>query len=122
MAKIGQLVLAGGRWNNRQIVSREWIDTSTAPKIKATEDELYGYLWWLGRVRAGRRFDPSTAYRDAQRAARDIRSALKQPLEEIQRHRIRVVANDEPVLQIERRFAPVDGPAVGGHRSLGLAG
>jgi CubicO group peptidase (beta-lactamase class C family) len=49
MAKIGQLVLAGGRWNDRQIVSKAWIETSTAPKLKATDDQLYGYLWWLGR-------------------------------------------------------------------------
>ena len=51
MAKIGQLVLAGGRWNDRQIVSRDWIATSTTSKIKATDDQYYGYLWWLGRVR-----------------------------------------------------------------------
>ena len=49
MAKIGQLVLAGGRWNDRQIVSKEWIETSTALKIKATDGQSYGYLWWLGR-------------------------------------------------------------------------
>jgi CubicO group peptidase (beta-lactamase class C family) len=49
MAKIGQLVLADGRWNDRQIVPRGWIETSTAPKIKATDDQSYGYLWWLGR-------------------------------------------------------------------------
>ena len=51
MAKIGQLVLAGGRWNGRQIVSRQWIEASTAPKIKATDGQSYGYLWWLGRSR-----------------------------------------------------------------------
>lgn len=51
MAKIGQLVLAGGRWNDRQIVSKKWIDASTAPSIKASDDEDYGYLWWLGRSR-----------------------------------------------------------------------
>jgi CubicO group peptidase (beta-lactamase class C family) len=49
MAKIGQFVLAGGRWNDRQIVSKAWIETSTATKLKATDDQLYGYLWWLGR-------------------------------------------------------------------------
>ena len=49
MAKIGQLVLAGGRWNDRQVVSKAWIETSTAPKIKATGGLSYGYLWWLGR-------------------------------------------------------------------------
>ncbi|MCK1713116.1 MULTISPECIES: serine hydrolase [unclassified Bradyrhizobium] len=51
MAKIGQFILAGGRWNDRQIVSKAWIETSTAPKLKATDDQLYGYLWWLGRSR-----------------------------------------------------------------------
>jgi CubicO group peptidase (beta-lactamase class C family) len=55
MAKIGQLVLAAGRWNDRQIVSRSWIEASTAPSIKATDDQFYGYLWWLGRVRANGR-------------------------------------------------------------------
>ncbi len=49
MAKIGQLVLAGGRWNDSQIVSKAWIETSTAPKIEATGSQFYGYLWFLGR-------------------------------------------------------------------------
>jgi CubicO group peptidase (beta-lactamase class C family) len=51
MAKIGQLVVAGGRWNDRQVVSKAWIETSTAAKLKGTDDQLYGYLWWLGRAR-----------------------------------------------------------------------
>lgn len=51
MAKIGQLVLAGGRWNDRQIVSKAWIDASTAEKIKGTDDQSYGYLWWRGQTR-----------------------------------------------------------------------
>ncbi|MBN8940873.1 MAG: serine hydrolase [Rhizobiales bacterium] len=49
MAKIGQLVLAGGRWNGREVVSKGWIETSTAAKITATSGLSYGYLWWLGR-------------------------------------------------------------------------
>src|SRR5262249_46947685 len=48
MAKIGQLVLAGGRWNGRQIVSKGWIEASTTRKIQATDGQSYGYLWWLG--------------------------------------------------------------------------
>jgi len=51
MAKIGQLVLGGGRWRDRQIVSRAWIDASTAEKITATDDQSYGYLWWRGQTR-----------------------------------------------------------------------
>jgi CubicO group peptidase (beta-lactamase class C family) len=49
MAKIGQLVLAGGRWNDRQIISKGWIEASTTRKIEATDGLSYGYLWWLGR-------------------------------------------------------------------------
>jgi CubicO group peptidase (beta-lactamase class C family) len=49
MAKIGQLVLSGGLWNGSQIVSKAWIDASTSPKLDATGQYFYGYLWWLGR-------------------------------------------------------------------------
>lgn len=52
MARIGQLVLDGGRWNGRQIVSKAWIDGSTAPLVQATDDQGYGYLWWTGRSAA----------------------------------------------------------------------
>jgi CubicO group peptidase (beta-lactamase class C family) len=55
MAKIGQLVLAGGRWNDRQIVSRDWVQASTTEAIEATDEQSYGYLWWLGRARANGR-------------------------------------------------------------------
>ncbi|WP_244065077.1 serine hydrolase [Bradyrhizobium sp. Ce-3] len=55
MAKIGQLVLAGGRWNGRQIVSKAWIETSTEAKLKATDHQSYGYLWWLGRSQSNGR-------------------------------------------------------------------
>src|SRR5258708_21140843 len=49
MAKIGRLVLAGGRWNDRQIVSKAWVDASMKPRLGATSGFFYGYLWWLGR-------------------------------------------------------------------------
>jgi CubicO group peptidase (beta-lactamase class C family) len=49
MAKIGRLVLAGGRWNDRQIVSKAWLDDSMTPRLEATGPYFYGYLWWLGR-------------------------------------------------------------------------
>jgi CubicO group peptidase (beta-lactamase class C family) len=49
MAKIGQLVLAGGRWKDRQVVSKAWIDASMTPRMEATSGYFYGYLWWLGR-------------------------------------------------------------------------
>jgi CubicO group peptidase (beta-lactamase class C family) len=49
MAKIGQLVLGGGRWNDRQVASKAWIDASMTPRMDATSLYFYGYLWWLGR-------------------------------------------------------------------------
>jgi CubicO group peptidase (beta-lactamase class C family) len=49
-AKIGQLVLARGNWNGRQIVSRQWIRESTAAHIgPADRMYFYGYQWWQGR-------------------------------------------------------------------------
>ena len=55
MAKIGQLILSGGRWNDRQIVSKAWIEASTAFKLRATDGLSYGYLWWLGRTKINER-------------------------------------------------------------------
>ena len=50
MAKIGQLVLAGGRWNDRQIVSKAWIDDLDDTEARGHGAvNFYGYLWWLGR-------------------------------------------------------------------------
>lgn len=48
LAKIGNMLLAGGRWNERPIVSGEWIERSTRPRLSATPDNGYGYFWWTG--------------------------------------------------------------------------
>ena len=46
MAKIGQLYLNKGRYNNQQIISQKWIENST--KEHSQFGELpYGYLWWV---------------------------------------------------------------------------
>ncbi|TNE28013.1 MAG: class C beta-lactamase-related serine hydrolase [Bacteroidetes bacterium] len=45
MAKIGQLVLNGGAWNGRQIVSEVWIEESTSALTSIT-GMPYGLLWW----------------------------------------------------------------------------
>jgi CubicO group peptidase (beta-lactamase class C family) len=50
MAKIGYLYLQNGVWDNNQIISSEWIKTSTKEKsaIKLGQKEYsYGYLWWV---------------------------------------------------------------------------
>jgi len=50
MAKIGQMVLDEGGWQDRQIVSSEWIERSTSRHIDTNESEDYGYLWWRGKA------------------------------------------------------------------------
>lgn len=61
MTKIGQLVLAGGRGNDRQIVSKAWIEASTTMKLKATDGQSYGYSWWLRSTRLNGRVVQSIA-------------------------------------------------------------
>jgi CubicO group peptidase (beta-lactamase class C family) len=49
LAKIGQLLLSGGRWDGRQVVPAEWIAESTKPRVNTDSLFYYGYQWWLGR-------------------------------------------------------------------------
>jgi CubicO group peptidase (beta-lactamase class C family) len=48
MAKLGQLVLDGGKWHGDEIVSADWINASTSAQIGAGGEDEYGYLWWRG--------------------------------------------------------------------------
>lgn len=50
LARIGQLLLDGGRVGDRQIVPRAWIEQSTTVKLATTEGTDYGYQWWLGEA------------------------------------------------------------------------
>lgn len=50
MAKLGQLILDGGRWQGKQVVSEEWISTSTAAHVNVDDPEEYGYLWWRAKA------------------------------------------------------------------------
>ena len=50
MIKIGELYLNDGRWHDRQIVSADWVRSSTTLQLTPEQetDGPYGYLWWLG--------------------------------------------------------------------------
>ncbi len=48
LLKIGQLYLNNGKWNNDQIISKQWIEKSTQAHAEVGMfDYEYGYLWWL---------------------------------------------------------------------------
>jgi CubicO group peptidase (beta-lactamase class C family) len=52
MARIGYLVLRGGRWEEQQVVPSEWLAASLAPSVLRPRTFAgypvdYGYLWWL---------------------------------------------------------------------------
>jgi len=46
MAKIGQLVLNDGRWEEDQLVPEAWIRESTRPHLAESEYYDYAYHWW----------------------------------------------------------------------------
>ena len=56
MARIGAVMLAGGRWQRREIVPADWVRTITTPVTRsadmhpprvAARGVAYGLLWWL---------------------------------------------------------------------------
>ena len=57
LAKLGQLVLAAGRWHDRQIVSEGWIKRMIAQQSPRGWwfgfARSYGYLWWQGQSSIG---------------------------------------------------------------------
>ena len=48
LAKIAQLFLQKGRWQEEQVIPAAWIEESIAPQYPTgkSDDEAYGYLWW----------------------------------------------------------------------------
>lgn len=43
LVRLGRLYLDGGR----DVVPRDWVERSTAPKARVDDVHEYGYLWWL---------------------------------------------------------------------------
>ncbi len=43
-ARVGYLLLCGGSWAGKRILSQEWIDRATTP---CRLNSGYGYMWWL---------------------------------------------------------------------------
>lgn len=49
LAKFGELALNGGRWHDRQVLPRPWVEAMLTPHAQARDDADYGYLWWRFR-------------------------------------------------------------------------
>lgn len=51
MLKVGTLILHNGRWNGKQLVSKEYIEMATRSQAQPVEEEYaantYGYYFWL---------------------------------------------------------------------------
>lgn len=58
MIKIGDLVLAGGAAQGRQLVPAEWVKRVTTPAVKIDGRRDYGYHWYLGNVTASGQSQP----------------------------------------------------------------
>jgi len=48
-ARFGQLFLSGGRWQDRQVISREWVEQSTTVQSAGPGGRTgqHGYQWWV---------------------------------------------------------------------------
>ncbi|MEQ7331410.1 MULTISPECIES: serine hydrolase domain-containing protein [Xanthomonas] len=46
LAKLGQLLVTQGRWQDRQVIAADWIRAMTSVHTQARDDADYGYLLW----------------------------------------------------------------------------
>jgi CubicO group peptidase (beta-lactamase class C family) len=55
MAKLGLLYLQRGCWDDKQIVSSDYVDDSTTKHNDGgfPTDAAYGYLWWVTQTKTG---------------------------------------------------------------------
>lgn len=58
MLKIGQLALAGGTWQGRQLVPADWVKRSTTPVVRIDANRDYGWHWYMGNVTAAGQSQP----------------------------------------------------------------
>jgi CubicO group peptidase (beta-lactamase class C family) len=49
-AKLGQLMLDDGVWNDKHVLPRGWTGDSMKPRVTGEGVYYYGYQWWLGRT------------------------------------------------------------------------
>ena len=58
-ARLGYLFLRNGKWRDRQLISKNWVDAIRKP---ATANPDYGFMWWLNTANAGIPDAPATSF------------------------------------------------------------
>src|SRR5262245_31979588 len=53
LVRVGQVVLAGGAWQGKQIVPQAWLQQSTTPVVTIEGPFRYGWHWYLSDVAIG---------------------------------------------------------------------
>ncbi len=48
LARIGQMLLDGGKVGERQVVPADWLEASFQPRVTIRDRREYGYQWYLG--------------------------------------------------------------------------
>jgi CubicO group peptidase (beta-lactamase class C family) len=47
MARLGYLMLRGGTWDGKEILSEQWVTRSTQAYFPVGNGKFYGYQWWV---------------------------------------------------------------------------
>ena len=50
LARVGQMLLDGGKVGERQIVPADWLEASFKPAVRINDRRQYGYHWYLANV------------------------------------------------------------------------
>jgi CubicO group peptidase (beta-lactamase class C family) len=53
LLRVGQMVLANGAWQGKQIVPAGWLKRSTTPAVTIEGTRRYGWHWYLGELPVG---------------------------------------------------------------------
>ncbi len=64
MAKIGLLVINGGIYGGRRLVSSEWVESSTAGRVRVNDNIYYGLHWWVDILPSGKPLPFAAGYGD----------------------------------------------------------
>lgn len=105
MAKLGTLVLDGGRWQGQQVVSEEWVAESTARTVPSPPAGWphpvdYGYLWWVMSLA-----DPTSPHPEAGDVV-VAAGAQGQWIFVVPRHRLVMTATGERDSDFSAMYAP----------------